>query len=112
MTEVGVATFSDTLKSSVRKENEQMSTPEPAMALKLPPTKPMAVSTTACHTPKFGMESYVLRLCCLFSRNRAKAKLNHTDTKINFFTSPGRAGSRYSRPIMDVSSNTYVVVKH
>ena len=46
-TEVGVVTFSLTLKRRERMEKEQMSTPEPAMALKMPPRKPVTTSTTA-----------------------------------------------------------------
>ena len=37
--DVGVATFSLTLKSKVSRENEQMSTPLPATALKIPSPK-------------------------------------------------------------------------
>ena len=53
------------LKKRDRMANEQMSTPDPAMALKFPPMNPTPRRTAACHAPKFGMESQVLRLCCL-----------------------------------------------
>ena len=56
------------LKSSDRTEVEQMSTPLPAMAVKLPPTKPVMKRTTACQSPKSGMVSNVLRLCCLVGK--------------------------------------------
>jgi hypothetical protein len=42
-----------------------MSTPLPAMAVKLPPTKPVRKRTAACQNPKSGMVSNVFRLCCL-----------------------------------------------
>ncbi len=48
-TDVGVVIFSLTLKRRLRMENEQMSTPEPAMALKMPPRKPVMVNTSACN---------------------------------------------------------------
>lgn len=48
MTLVGVATFSLTRKSSVRMENEQMSTPEPAKADSKPVVK---VSSSCFRTP-------------------------------------------------------------
>ena len=44
---VGVAVFSVTRKKSVNTANEQMSMPEPLMAVKIPPKKPAAVSTIA-----------------------------------------------------------------
>ena len=53
------------LKSNERTEVEQMSTPLPAMAVKLPPTKPVMKRTAACQNPKSGIVSNVLRLCCL-----------------------------------------------
>ncbi len=34
-------------------EKEQMSTPDPAMAVKMPPTKPVRTRATAFHTVKF-----------------------------------------------------------
>ena len=40
-TDVGVATFSLILNSKLRTENEHISTPLPAKALKFPPTKPI-----------------------------------------------------------------------
>jgi hypothetical protein len=40
------------LKSRHKMEKEQMSVPLPHMAVKMPPIKPVIVSTTACHTPK------------------------------------------------------------
>ena len=48
-----------------RTEKEQISTPLPAMALKIPPRNPTNRSTTACHQPKFTMESNVFLLCSL-----------------------------------------------
>ncbi len=50
------------------------------------------MSTMACHRPKEGIESKVLRLCWRFRRKRAKAKENLSfDTKkyilkLNIFT--------------------------
>ncbi len=44
-TEVGVAVFSVTLKSSVMTLKEQMSSPDPANEEKMPPTNPVAIST-------------------------------------------------------------------
>ena len=55
--DVGVDTFSLTLNSKLSIENEQMSTPLPVMAEKIPPRKPVRVKTTACQIPKFGIES-------------------------------------------------------
>ena len=49
--EVGVETFSLTLKRRERTENEQMSTPLPATELKMPPRKPTARRTAACQAP-------------------------------------------------------------
>ncbi len=45
-------TFSVTLKSSERTENEQMSSPDPAMEVKPPPTKPVATSAAARQAPQ------------------------------------------------------------
>ena len=94
------------LKRRERTEKEQMSTPLPAMALKIPPRNPTNRSTTACHQPKFTMESNVFLLCSLqkqkahvkamsqkvftnsghlFKRKRANAKLNQMHTNPNFF---------------------------
>lgn len=56
------------LNSRLRMENEQMSTPLPAMALKMPPTNPVRVKPMPWRIPKLGMESKVLRLCCLKGR--------------------------------------------
>lgn len=69
-TEVGVETFSLTLKSRLRMEKEQMSTPEPDMALKIPPMKPVPRRTRLCQIPKLGMESKVFLLCCLQKRDK------------------------------------------
>ena len=87
------------LKSRDRIEKEQMSTPLPATELKVPPRKPTPNSTAACQAPKLGMASKVRRLCSLgaggagdrgrrhlFSRKRAKAKLNQIQTKPSFFS--------------------------
>jgi hypothetical protein len=46
-------------------EKEQMSTPDPATALKIPPTNPVATRTAAFQIRKSGIESNVLRLYCL-----------------------------------------------
>ena len=46
-------------------ENEQMSSPLAAIALKIPPKNPTAKSTIACHIPKFTIESQVFLLCSL-----------------------------------------------
>jgi len=53
------------LKSKLRIEKEQMSTPLPAIAVKMPPVNPVVVNTKTFHRHMFGMESYVLRLYCL-----------------------------------------------
>ena len=63
--EVGVDTFSLTLKSKLSMEKEQISTPLPVIAEKIPPRKPVRSKTTACQMPKLGMESYVFLLCSL-----------------------------------------------
>ena len=73
--EVGVDTFSLTLKSKLRMEKEQISTPLPVIAEKIPPRKPVKSKTTACQMPKLGMESYVFLLCSL------KLKKNICDFK-------------------------------
>merc|ERR1719334_352999 len=96
--EVGVDTFSLTLNSRDSTENEQISTPLPATELNIPPTAPTPVSTPACHTPKYGIVSKVLLLCCLLRRKRAKAKLNQMQTKLSFFSGGVRAVSTTSRP--------------
>ena len=64
-TDVGVETFSETLNNKLRMENEQISTPLPVMAEKMPPRKPVSAKTTACHNPNIGIESNVNLLCCL-----------------------------------------------
>ena len=79
-------------------ENEQMSTPLPAMAEKMPPKKPVMVKTKACQIPKWGTVSKVLRLCCLFNKYKAKAKLNQTQTKPNFLVGGSNNASKYSKP--------------
>ena len=53
------------LKSKLRMEKEQMSTPLPHRALKMPPQNPVTSRMAHCQNPKLGMESYVLRLYCL-----------------------------------------------
>ena len=63
--EVGVDTFSLTLKSKLSTEKEHISTPLPVIAEKIPPRKPVKSRTTACQMPKLGMESYVFLLCSL-----------------------------------------------
>ena len=75
-TEVGVETFSLTLKRRERTEKEQMSTPLPAMALKIPPRNPTNRSTTACHQPKFTMESNVFLLCSLQIETKGSQKMS------------------------------------
>merc|ERR1712226_32569 len=97
-TDVGVETSSLTLNSKLRTEKEQMSTPDPAIALKMPPIKPTTGRTEACHTPKLGIESKVFRLCWRLRRKRLKAKLNQTQTKPSFFSGGVRRSSMTSRP--------------
>ncbi len=46
-----------------------------------------------CHVPKSWILSNVLLLACLLSRNRVKAKLNQTETKISFLRSSSIKGS-------------------
>ena len=53
-------------KRRLRTENEQMSTPDPAIALKIPPTNPVRTKTNPFHIRKSGIESNVFRLYCLF----------------------------------------------
>ena len=53
------------LNNKLRMENEQISTPLPVIAEKMPPKNPVRVNTIPCHIPKFGTESKVLLLCCL-----------------------------------------------
>ncbi len=45
------------LKSKLRTEKEQMSTPDPAKAVNIPPMRPVKTRTTASHTPKLTMLS-------------------------------------------------------
>ena len=97
-TEVGVETFSLTLKRRERTEKEQMSTPLPATALKIPPRNPTNNRTKVCHSPKLTIWSKVFLLCSLLSKKRAKAKLNQMQTKPSFFWGGERAGSTTSRP--------------
>merc|ERR1719500_234581 len=96
--EVGVETFSLTLKSRERTENEQMSTPLPATELKMPPRKPTASRMAACQAPNLGIKSNVFLLCSLLRRKRAKAKLNQMQTKLSFFSGGVKAVSTTSRP--------------
>ena len=77
--EVGVDTFSLTLKSKLRMEKEQISTPLPVTAEKIPPRKPVKSKTTACQMPKLGIESYVFLLCSL----KLKKSLS---TKVEYYT--------------------------
>jgi hypothetical protein len=44
------------LNNKLRMENEQMSTPLPAMAVKMPPMKPVSTSTTACQAQKLTIK--------------------------------------------------------
>lgn len=64
-TEVGVETFSETRNSKLRIEKEQISTPLPVIAEKIPPRKPVRDKTPACQIPNIGIESNVILLCCL-----------------------------------------------
>ena len=115
--EVGVETFSLIRNNRLRIENEQISTPLPEIAENMPPMKPVIVKMKACPRPKLGIESKVLRLCCLkknfyerffvqqwltvfylLSRNRAKAKLNQMHTNPNFLVGGSRSESSTSRP--------------
>jgi len=57
-------------------EKEQMSTPLPAMAVKIPPTNPVNSKTIICQGPKFWIESKVLRFFSLFGANKI---CNQTD---------------------------------
>ena len=50
------------LKSRLRTEKLQMSTPEPEMALNVPPTKPVKSRTRDCQRPKRWMLSKVLKM--------------------------------------------------
>jgi hypothetical protein len=42
-----------------------MSVPDPAMAVKLPPTNPVPTSNAPFQKQKLGIDSYVFRLYCL-----------------------------------------------
>jgi hypothetical protein len=53
------------LKNRQRTEKEQMSVPDPAMAVKLPPTNPVPTSKAPFQKQKLGIDSYVFRLYCL-----------------------------------------------
>ena len=44
-------------KRRLRTENEQISTPDPAIPEKIPPTNPVIVNISACQTPNPGIES-------------------------------------------------------
>ena len=57
------------LKSNDKTAVEQISTPDPAMAVKLPPMNPVTNSKKACQMPKSGILSNVFRLCCLKIKN-------------------------------------------
>ena len=114
--EVGVETFSLIRNNRLSIENEQISTPLPEIAENMPPMKPVIVKMKACPRPKLGIESKVLRLCCLknksrlfvqhlltfffylLSKNRAKAKLNQMHTNPNFLVGGSRSESSTSRP--------------
>jgi len=50
-------------------ENEQMSTPLPQRALKMPPMKPVTRRTAAFQKQKSGIVSKVFRLNCLDGKN-------------------------------------------
>ena len=99
---VGVATFSLTWNSRVKMENEQMSTPEPAIEVNmpakeekinhnqtldingkwgLPPRNPVATSTNSFHQLKFCTLSNVCRCRRVLSKNNAKAKENLQSAK-------------------------------
>ena len=53
------------LKSKLNMENEQISTPLPAIAVKIPPIKPVKTRTIACQRPKLTIVSNVLRFFSL-----------------------------------------------
>ena len=86
------------LNRRLRIENEQISTPLPAIAEKMPPKKPVKVKTKACQIPKLGTASKVRRLCCRFSKYKAKAKLNQTQTNPSFLVGGSNKASKYSKP--------------
>ena len=52
-------------RSALRIEKEQISTPLPVIAEKIPPRKPVRDKTPACQIPNIGIESNVILLCCL-----------------------------------------------
>ena len=104
------------LKSRQSTENEQTSTPLPAMALKIPPKNPTKSRTTACQVPKLVISSTVFLLCSLefcvnkfycyctylFKRKRAKAKLKKMDTNPSFFCSIDKRSSTTSKPFKNI----------
>ena len=81
--EVGVETFSLIRNNRLSIENEQISTPLPEIAENMPPMKPVIVKMKACPRPKLGIESKVLRLCCL-KKNFMKGFLFNNG--LQFFT--------------------------
>ena len=69
------------LNNKLRMENEQISTPLPVIAEKMPPKNPVRVNTIPCHIPKFGTESKVLLLCCLKQTIQSFYKTYSHETK-------------------------------
>ena len=64
----------------------------------MPPKKPVKANTKACQIPKLGTASKVLRLYCRFSKYKAKAKLNQTQTNPSFLVGGSNNASKYSKP--------------
>ena len=72
-------------------ENEQMSSPLAAIALKIPPKNPTAKSTIACHIPKFTIESQVFLLCSLKMYFKVIDEVQHLLAPIQDKQSKGKA---------------------
>ena len=85
-TEVGVETFSETRNSKLRIEKEQMSTPLPVIAEKIPPRKPVRDKTPACQIPNIGIESNVILLCCLkiSKKNESTYHIGKNNLSVSF----------------------------
>ena len=60
--------------------------------------EPVRIKINGSHQEQFGMLSNVLRLCSLFRRNNANAKLNQILTNANFLVGGSNNGSITSKP--------------
>ena len=60
------------LNKRVRIEKEQMSVPDPVIAVKMPPTNPVKIRMIPCHSPKSGITVKTRLFFCLFEREPFK----------------------------------------